>query len=417
MLARTRDRLLLALQYRDYRTLWIANICAGAAAWGLIVARMALVFAITDSAVWTGLVTFAAMAPRFFATPILGYVADRFDRQTLLSWTYGLNLVHNLVLAILVTLGLAGPWVLVALSLLNGSLRSSQMTATQSLVPNLVPREHLLNAVALNQATQQGSRLLGPLVMIPVIAFINLEAAIWLFSVFYLVGLLLTLRITTRSRGEIDQKRSLASNRFAGFGYVYQNPLVLAIVLLAVLHCSLTMSFESLLPVISQQKLASGSIGVSALMAGVGVGALASSIFIAGVYSEVTRGRLFLLFGVASGLTYIALAASSQTGLSIAATVAMGASQAGFMTITHTIIKSIVPDGIRGRVSGIYNMHVGSTMAVANLGNGALTELFDAPMVMIATGAVFTLAVALSAGQRSLRRIYFPQPIPSPSAG
>ncbi len=126
MLATTRDRFLLALQYRDYRTLWTANACAGAAAWALIVARGWLAFEITDSSVWVGVVTFAAMVPRLFSTPLLGFLADRFDRQTMLSWTYTLNLAHNVVLAILVMQGLAGPWVLVALSLLNGTLRSSQ---------------------------------------------------------------------------------------------------------------------------------------------------------------------------------------------------------------------------------------------------------------------------------------------------
>ena len=88
MLRTARDRYLLALQYQDYRTLWTANLCAGSAAWALIVARGWLAFEMTDgSSLWVGLGTFGAMAPRFFATPIIGFLADRVDRQTLLSWT------------------------------------------------------------------------------------------------------------------------------------------------------------------------------------------------------------------------------------------------------------------------------------------------------------------------------------------
>lgn len=415
MLLTIRDRFLLALQYRDFRTLWTANVLAGASAWALIVARGWLTYDITDSSLWVGLVTFMAMAPRVFATPIIGFIADRFDRQTVLSWTYGLNLAHNVVLAMLVTLGMAGPWVLVALALVNGTLRTSQQTATQSLVPNLVPREHLLNAVALNQATQQGSRLLGPAAITPLLLLFNIEAAFWLCSGFYLVGLIQTLRIATRSRGDIDRSKSFAQNMLAGFNYVYSTPIVLALVLLAVFHCSLTMSYESLLPVLSEETLSAGSSGVSLLMAAIGAGALVSSVVLAGIRNEFIRGRLFLILGISSGITYVALGVSTLAGLSMAAAVLMGASTAGFMTVTHTIIQTIVPDGVRGRVSGIYSMHVGGTMAVANLLNGALSDWFNAPAVMAITGVAFSLAVALSVVHLPLRRIYFPRLAVEPS--
>lgn len=415
MLRTISDRFLLALQYRDFRILWTANVMAGASAWALIVARGWLAYEITDSSLWVGLVTFMAMAPRVFATPIIGFIADRFDRQKVLSWTYGLNLTHNIALALLVTAGMAGPWVLVALALINGTLRSSQQTGTQSLVPNLVPKENLLNAVALNEATQQGSRLVGPLAITPLLLLFNVESAFWLCSVFYLVGLIQTLRIKTRSTGEIDRSQGLAQNMLAGFNYVYSTPIVLAMVLLAVFHCSLTMSYESLLPVLSEEFLSTGSSGVSLLMAAVGAGALVSSVMLAGVRSDAIRGRLFLILGVGSGITYVALGLSSVAGFSLGAAVLMGASTAGFMTVTHTIIQTIVPDGVRGRVSGIYSMHVGGTMAVANMMNGALSDWFNAPVVMAVTGVGFTLAVILSVAHFPLRRIYFPRPAAEPT--
>ena len=414
MLLTIRDRFLLALQYQDFRTLWTANILAGASAWALIVARGWVVYEITDSSLWVGLVTFMAMIPRVFATPIIGFIADRFDRQTVLSWTYGLNLAHNIALAVMVTMGLAGPWTLVILALMNGTFRASQQITTQSLVPNLVPKEHLLNAVALNQATQQGSRLVGPAAIAPLLFLVNIEAAFWLCSGFYLVGLIQTLRISTRSRGDVDQSKSFVQNMMAGFNYVYSTPIVLAMVLLAVFHCSLTMSYESLLPVLSREALSGGSSGANLLMMSIGAGALVSSIALAGVRNNAIRGRLFLILGVGSGISYVALGASSVAGLSMASAVIMGVSTAGFMTVTHTIIQTIVPDGIRGRVSGVYNMHVGGTMAAANLLNGALSDWFNAPVIMAITGIGFTLAVSLSVVHLPLRRIYFPKTAPEP---
>ena len=414
MLLTIRDRFLLALQYQDFRTLWTANILAGASAWALIVARGWVVYEVTDSSLWVGLVTFMAMIPRVFATPIIGFIADRFDRQTVLSWTYGLNLAHNIVLAVMVTMELAGPWTLVILALMNGTFRASQQITTQSLVPNLVPKEHLLNAVALNQATQQGSRLVGPAAIAPLLFLVNIESAFWLCSGFYLVGLIQTLRISTRSRGDVDQSKSFVQNMMAGFNYVYSTPIVLAMVLLAVFHCSLTMSYESLLPVLSREALSGGSSGANLLMMSIGAGALVSSIALAGVRNNAIRGRLFLILGVGSGISYVALGASSLAGLSMASAVIMGVSTAGFMTVTHTIIQTIVPDGIRGRVSGVYNMHVGGTMAAANLLNGALSDWFNAPVIMAITGIGFTLAVSLSVVHLPLRRIYFPKTAPEP---
>ena len=101
--------------------------------------------------------------------------------------------------------------------------------------------------------------------------------------------------------------------------------------------------------------------------------------------------------------------------LSIAATVFMGVNQAGFMTITHAIIQSIVPDEIRGRISGVYGVHVGGSMALANLTNGGLADLLNAPLVMAAGGIIFIVLITSSAGLPQLRRIYFPRAAASPS--
>ena len=424
------ERFLAALHYRDYRTLWTANMLAGAAAWALIVARGWLAFSImeTNSSLWVGVVTFMAMAPRFFLTPFIGFIADRFDRQTVLSWTYTLNLAHNVILVLLVMFSEVEIWHLVVLSLVNGTLRSAQQTATQSLVPNLVPKERLHNAVALNQATQQGSRLFGTLAILtlaPLFAdgggvvgnasFPLVKLAFWLCCALYVIGLIQVLRVKTRSRGKIDPNRSFFHNMATGFIYVYQHPMLLAMVLLAVGHCSLTMSYESMLPAISRDKLGAGFVGFNYLIAGVGAGALISSVFLAGIRNEATRGRVFLFFAVTSGLGPIALALSTNRELSIAATVFMGVNQAGFMTITHTIIQSIAPDEIRGRISAVYNMHVGGTMALANLTNGGLTDLLNAPLVLAAGGIIFIVLITSSVGLAPLRRIYFPRAAATPS--
>jgi len=408
LLTTTSDRFLLALQYRDYRNLWIATTFSASAAWALIIARGWLAFELTDGSLWVGIVTFAAIGPRVFSTPIAGFLADRFDRQKLLRWIFALNMANNILLALLVMTGNAGPWTLTFLALANGTFRAAQMTTATALIPNLVPKEHLMNAIALNQATQQGARMLGALAIIPLLGYLNIEAAFWLCSSFYFFGFLQVSRVKTRSTGVIDKSQGFLSNLFEGFVYVYKRPTIMAMVLLVLAHCALTLSYESILPAISQDKLGAGSVGVSFLIAGVGGGALFTSIFLAGVRSESVRGKLFLFFAFSSALGPMLLAWSDSSTVSIAATVIMGANQAGFMTISHTIIQSLTEDHVRGRVAGVYSVHVGGSMAVTNMANAAFADMFSASSVLVVGGLIFVVVVFVSLGSRPLRRLYFP---------
>ena len=407
LLATTRNRFLLALQYQDYRNLWIATTFSASAAWALIVARGWLTFELTGSSFWVGFVTFAAMIPQVFSSPISGFLADRFDRVRVLQWIFVLNMANNSLLALLVMSGIDTPWIIVVLALANGTMRASQQTVSTALVPNLVSKEHLLNAIALNQATQQGARMPGALAIMPLLGIVNIEAAFWACSSFYLVGFLHVSKVKTRSTGVINQNQGFLTNLFEGFVYVYKRPILRSIILIVLAHCALTMSYEALLPAISEDKLNAGSVGTSYLMAGVGAGALLSSLFIAGVRSNSTRGKLYLLFALTSGLGPILLAWSGYWGLSVVATIYMGINQAGFMTISHTIIQSITEDRVRGRVAGVYSVHIGGSMAVTNWINGAIADVFSASAVMAVGGLIFIVVVLISLGSTSIRGLYF----------
>ena len=395
------------MSYKDYRTLWTANMASSAAAWALIVARGWLVFDISDSSLLVGLVTFAAMIPRVLVTPFSGYLSDRFDRRMVLASMFSLNVVHNLVLAVLVLTGSIEVWHLIVLSLVNGSARAAQMPAGQALIPNLVPKRLLLNAIALSQAAMHGSRLLGPAAIVPLLATTGAEGAFFLCSGFYVISLVQTLRIGTASTGVVDKKRGFVSNLMDGVVYVYRTPSLRAIVLLALFHCGLTMSFESLLPVISRERLgADGGAGFSYLMMAVGGGALISVFALAGIRSEVTKGRLFLNVGVLSGLAPVLLAASNGMPMALVGAAAMGAAQGAFMTLTHTMIQSMIPDGIRGRIGAVYSVHIGGMMASANLINGGMADVIDAPLLLAVGGIGFVLIMFASWQMVSLRHIY-----------
>lgn len=420
---RVASRFLAALEYGDFQTLWTANFFAGAAAWALIVARGWIVYEFSDSSLWVGVVTFAAMIPRVAVSPFTGYLSDRFDRRTVLRVMFAVNLLHNLVLGFLMLSGSAEIWHIVALSVVNGSARAAQMPAGQALIPNLVPRTLLLNAIALNQATMHGSRLLGPLAIIPLLATAGTTGAIFLCAGFYAVSLAQTMRLRTASTGEINKRQSFARNFSEGAVYVYKTPILFSVVVMAIFHCGLVMSFESLLPALSTKLLDSGGddasflllltqlltesgAGFSVLMMAVGAGALSSAIILAGISSDVTKGRLFFAFGAMSGLSSLALGLSPNLATALPSAMLLGVSSAAFMTLTHTMIQTIVPDGVRGRVGAIYSVHIGGMMASFNLLNGALTDYVGAPLILMVTGFAFALIVMASWQFVTMRVIY-----------
>lgn len=425
------SRFLAALQYGDFQTLWTANFFAGAAAWALIVARGWVVYELADSYVWVGVVTFAAMIPRVLVSFFTGYLADRFDRRRLLTAMFAVNLVHNIALGLLMISGSAEIWHLVLLSVVNGSARAAQMPAGQSLIPNLVPRHLLLNAIALNQATMHGSRLIGPLAIAPLLSLGNsvgngAAGAVFLCSAFYAVSLVQSMRIRTATTGQIDKRRSILSNFVAGGVYVYKTPMLRAIVAMAFFHCGLVMSFESLLPALSSDQLDARGGGFALLMMGVGAGALISAVVLAGVESEITKGRLFLYVGLLSAIAPCVLAIAPTVPLALIGAFLMGLGQAAFMTLTHTMIQSVVPDAIRGRVAGIYSVHIGGIMASANLFNARFVDYISidsiaaylnldsrvayffnsASLLLIGGGLLFLGVVLLSQWYSSTRQIY-----------
>ena len=398
--------ILNALSYRDYRLMWGSSLAAGAAAWALIVARGGLVYSLSDSALLIGVVTFAAMIPRVLVTPFSGYLSDRFDRRFVLASMFGVNIVLNSALGLLVLAGRVETWHLIVLSLADGSARAAQMPASQALIPNLVPKRLLLNAVALNQAAGHGSRLLGPAAIAPLLVTVGAEGAFFLCAGFYAVSFVLTLRLLTPSTGTIDPSAGLVQNLVAGLVYVYRTPILLAVMLLALFHCGLTMSFESLLPVLARQQLNAGAGGFAYLMMGVGAGALVMVVAMAGVRSEEAKGRLFLNLGVLSGLAPVLLAMSGNMPMALVSAAAMGAAQAGFMTLTHTMIQAITPDGVRGRVGAVYSVHIGGMMASANLVNGGLADVVNAPLLLLVGGAAFVLIMFVAWQRVALREIY-----------
>ena len=400
------DRYLVALRYADFRWIWIGSLGGQSAYWALIVARGVLVLEMTNSSTLVGVATFAAMAPRFIMPPLAGYMADRFDRRGVLAVAYALQFAHAVVLSALALTDVLAVWHIVILSVINGSFRTFQMTATQTLIPNLVPREHWLNAIAMNQLALQGSRLVGPGLIAPALLFYGPSAAFVASAALYVLGVAGILAVRTRSTGDLGRGSRMGASLWQAARYVWSDAQLRVLFILIALHCSMTMSFESMLPVLARDMLGGGKASVSYLMMGVGAGALVSVFGVAGLRSATGRGRLLLVTGGLSGVSMLVLAGSANTATAIAGTVMMGGAQAAFMAVGSAMVQSLAPDGMRGRITGLNQINIGGTMALVNLVNGLAADRYSASNVLWTLGLGFTVVVAASLAVRSLRGVY-----------
>ena len=404
------DRVGVALQYPEFRHLWSANATAQAASWALIVTRGWLIYRESESTLLVGLATFAAMGPMLIVPPIVGVLADRFDRRRILSLAYAADAAQSGTLMLLAFTGVIEVWMVVALSLVNGVSRATQLPTSQALAATLVPPDRLLNALALNASTQHGSRLFGPGIVTPLLALAGAPAAFLVSFVLYLVAL-------SQARALAPQPtvpRSGAgffADFVGGLNYVYERPVLRLMLLILVCHCGLTMAFESLLPSFADHNLRAGDEGFGALMMGVGSGALVASVLVSGLQTHRGRGNALIVAGLLSGMGQVILAFSTTLVLGVLAAAIMGGAQAAFMTMGQAVTQSIAVDEYRGRVASINAFSLGGMMATMNLFNGSIAEIFGAQSLLLIDGVLFTAVVLITIVPLTGRKVYGRQPL------
>ena len=399
-----------ALRHRDYRIAWIASMLSGGAMWTFIVASSWMVFNESDQSTWVGIITFASMLPFLLVSPIAGLMGDALDRKMLVSATMVMSAVSVIAMAGMSFIDILELWHVAVFAFVLGSTRAFQEPPLASLIPNLVPREDLLNALVLAGATRHGARFFGLLIASPMLAIdmIGVNGVLVMSGSFHILAAWQMFRISTISRGETDSKRGVVRNIFEGLIYIYKNQVLAVFMLLVAFHCALVMSFESVLPILSSDILgATDGSTVGYLFMGFGAGALVGMFLLAGVRSDRLKGRTLFWTGITSGISPILLAVVSSVPLAVFSSAAMGASQGVFMALTSTYVQSIAPDRLRSRISSLYILHAGGIMAFANLGYGFMADAFSAPPILLVTAVIFlVIVVGLSRSQPVLRQVY-----------
>ena len=403
-----RDRIVPALTHRDFRFMWLGHVAGESASWALLTAQVWLAFNLAENNPnsWVGMVMLSSMLPWFVVPVIIGYLSDRFVRRNIVILAYVISLAHGIILTLLVFSDVIQLWHLVILAFVNGGARATHMGGIESLAANLVPGKTLGNGYALINAGYYATRLTGPGVIAPLIDVLPLG---WIFFIsvgLYFAGLSLTIQIRTVSTGVIEPTKGILYNAFSGFRHVYSHGILRNIIFLVLFHCALVMSFETLLPAISKNRLSVGGGGVAYMHMMIGFGALLVSIVVASLRSEGLLGRLFLTTAVISSVGNIILGMASTLPLAMLGAAIIGVSHTGFMTMATIMIQSVTHDSLRGRVTSIYLIHAGGIMAFSYLANGALADAFDPGWILIIGAFAFLGVMFISFFRPTPRRLY-----------
>ncbi len=362
--------------------------------WTFLVASQWFVQDQLNSSGLVGIFTFASMIPFLVISPIAGLLADQVDRKKLALFTLigGLSVVG--ISAILSITGVLQLWHLCLLAFLSGSFRATQEPAISSLVPNLVPSSHLLNAITLNAATRHGSRVIGMFLLmfsrLPNTHRFSISEFLIASTIFAGIATWLMSFVKKESRGKPNENENFLQGMLEGMNYIYSHRNVGIFIFIVAFHCSLVMSFDSILPILTIKRLQSTDEFILAvLVMGFGLGSLVGTFLLSGIRNDRHKGLVFLSTVVLSGISPICLGLSTSITAAFSASFFMGASQSSFMAMTSTYVQALSPDWIRGRISSLYILHAGGIMAFANLGYGYLAEFQGATLILITTGFIF----------------------------
>jgi MFS family permease len=398
-------RLASALTSRNFRLLWLANVLSTSGTWMQKVAQNWLVLTVGGSAFYLGLDAFVGELPILLLTLVGGVIADRHDRRHLLIGSQVVQLSCAFTLAGLVYWDVIRIWHVLALSFTSGIAQAFGGPAYQSILPSLVPKSDLPNAVALNSIQFNLSRILGPLMAGVALAAVGMAACFALngLSFFVVIAALLMLRVPHQPP---STRRSLLEEMRTGLVYVRQRPALVELTLLGFLTTFLALPIQTLLPVMARETFGLDVGGYSRLMACSGAGAVLGALVIAWRGRTPHMGRHSLIVGVAVGVLIVAFSASRVLTLSYALLLLVSIALIILTSTSVSLAQLIAPDEMRGRVMSIFMVAFRGGMPLGSLAASSLASSTSAPIALAVCGVLIAVVsvgfLTIGKGVRSL---------------
>jgi len=370
-----------ALRYRNYRLFFSGQIISLIGTWMQTVAQSWLVYRLTGSSLLLGLVGFAGQIPVFLLASIGGMVADRRSRYHIVIATQTAAMLLAFVLAALTLLGHIKVWEIMLLASFLGLVNAFDIPARQAFIVEMVNPQDLINAIALNSAMVNGARILGPAVAGVTVAAIGEGWCFFANGVSYIaviVGLLLMI-VTPRVR---SSQGSGLQSLIEGFRWVARTGPIRALLLLLGLVSLTGMPYVVLMPIFADRILHSGARGLGLLMGAAGIGALGGTLALAARHGVRGLGRWVMFAAMGFGASLILFSTSHWFWLSVLLVMPAGFSMILQMASSNTLIQTMVPDQLRGRVMAVYSMMFMGMAPFGALLAGAVAQHVGAPLTV-----------------------------------
>jgi MFS family permease len=383
-----------AFRHRNYQLFFSGQLISVTGTWMQSVAESWLVYRLTGSAALLGVTAFCSQIPVFVLAPFAGAVADRHNRHHIMVMTQSLSMILPLVLAALTFTGVVRPWHVFVLAGCLGVVNAFDVPARQSFVVEMVGREDLLNAIALNSSMFNGARVVGPAVAGILVAAVG-EAWCFLLNGLSYIAVITGLLLMRLPKKITIRQHSALRDALDGFHFVGRTaPVRALLVLLGIVSLS-GVPYAVLMPVFAEDILRGGARELGILMAASGVGALAGALTLAG--RRNVRGLTrWVAWGAGSfGVALNLFSVSRHFWLSVVLLVPVGYSLMVQLAASNTLLQAMVPDRLRGRVMSVYSMMILGMAPFGGLIAGYVAERLGAPITVAGGGAICMIAAVL----------------------
>jgi predicted MFS family arabinose efflux permease len=389
-----------AFQYRDFRLMWFGACMSSIGTWMQIVAQGWLIYRLSHSAPLLALDQFLGGIPIFLFSLIGGVVADRAERRKILLASQYVQMACATVLTVLVATGRIHVWHMLSLSFVSGFAQAFGGPAYQALIPSLVKREDMPNAIALNSIQFNMAVTIGPALAGIALAKLGEQWCFGLNALSFLAPIISLSIITARYLPEKTTDTLLGSLK-QGIQFVRQQGSMEALIVLAFCMTALSMPMRTYIPVFVKDIFHRGPETYGNLLSLMGIGSICGSLTVAGMGNIRNKGRIALitLMSLGAGITIFSL--SRSLPLSYATLVLVGASMMAVFATVTSLVQLITTNEMRGRVMSVYNCAFRGGMPMGNLLSGWLVPMFTAPVVLGVNGlALILIAVYFLTVQR-----------------
>ena len=379
---------LRAFRHRNYRLFFAGQLTSLVGTWMQTVAQSWLVYRLTGSATLLGLVGFASQFPIFLLSPVAGAVADMYPRRRTMIVIQSLMMLLAFPLAVLTLMHRIQVSHVIVLAILLGFVNAFDIPVRQSFVAEMVGREDLINAIALNSSMMNGARIIGPAVAGILVSIIGEGWCFFLNGLSYLAVIIGLIFITAGNTRPREHEGSRVEAILEGFRFALHKRPVRALLLLLGVVSLMGMPYSVLMPIFADEILKGGAKGLGLLMGSSGVGALLGAAVLAGRQGVRGLGNWVMLACAGFGTSLMLFSLSRKFWLSTLLLLPVGFSMMVQMASSNTLIQSMVPDRLRGRVMALYSMMFLGMAPFGALLSGILANLMGAPSTVALGGAV-----------------------------